>query len=912
MAATRTGVSLQFMAGSAGMQGFGLHFPRGTPGLPSAHQNLHEADFPISPAIINVIPRTMTRAAALVLSLSLAPLACAAPRQISGIYPHLAMFNNEGECGTGAVVPWADRLWVVTYAPHQPNGSSDKLYEITPDLQQIIRPESIGGTPANRMIHAESQQLFIGPYTIDAQRGVRTIPYSTMFGRHTGMARHLTDPAGKIVYATMEEGFYEVDVTSLAVKNLWVDEQLRKGGTAMKAVTETMEGRAADLPGYHGKGFYSSQGRYIYANNGEHGPDALRNPKAASGVLAEWDGKADQWTVVRRNQFTEVTGPGGITGGKPNDPVWSVGWDHKSLLLMLRDGGKWHTFRLPKASSSYDGAHGWNTEWPRIREVGDGPLLMTMHGMFWEFPRTFSAAHTAGIRPISSYIKVIGDFCAWQDQIVFGCDDSAKSEFLNKRKAKGRIAPPQSQSNLWFMKRAALTELGPTLSQGAVWLQEDVKAGEASDPFLFGGLSGGTSNYGLYLAVDGEKPTTIAIERDDSGSGKWTKWFTVTLNAAAGQWINFDWLNFRRTNDGGWEYHYWPSETGKGRGRGKATRDGVVDEQPPSPPVWIRLRSDQPLPKATALFTGGPARRPSDAESQSVFEGLATVSSDLTLAATVRARAENKGTLHCMPADGSALYELDADLKLQRVDDPAALAYHKANCAIPAGVLTVDAASITYTDDSGRRWRLPKGEPAFDKDGAAGPARVCREVCTERDLFNAGGTFYELPAENAGGFAKVRPVCTHNRRIHDYCSWRGLLIMTGVAADAPPGEHIIRSDDGKAAVWAGAVDDLWKFPRPTGTGGPWLDSAIKAGVPSDPCLIWGFARRELNVSHHSAGPVNFTVELDLTGDGLWVPWKTIAVPAGGTVLHVLPPEVQARWLRITPSHDCTASAVLSH
>jgi hypothetical protein len=69
------------------------------------------------------------------------------PRQISGIYPSLAMFNNEGECGTGAVVPFADRLWVVTYAPHMPKGSSDKLYEITPDLQQIVRPESIGGTP---------------------------------------------------------------------------------------------------------------------------------------------------------------------------------------------------------------------------------------------------------------------------------------------------------------------------------------------------------------------------------------------------------------------------------------------------------------------------------------------------------------------------------------------------------------------------------------------------------------------------------------------------------------------------------------------------------------------------------------------------------------------------------------------
>src|SRR5687767_11339922 len=91
----------------------------------------------------------------------------AAPFELSGIYPHLAVFNEERECGTGAVVPWADRLWVVTYAPHQPRGSTDKLYEITPDLRQIVRPESIGGTPANRFIHRESQQLFIGPYAID-------------------------------------------------------------------------------------------------------------------------------------------------------------------------------------------------------------------------------------------------------------------------------------------------------------------------------------------------------------------------------------------------------------------------------------------------------------------------------------------------------------------------------------------------------------------------------------------------------------------------------------------------------------------------------------------------------------------------------------------------------------------------
>ena len=80
------------------------------------------------------------------------------------------MYNEEGECGTGAVVPWAGRLWVITYGPHKPQGSTDKLYEITPGLKQIIRPESIGGTPANRMIHKESGQLSIGPYFIDEKK----------------------------------------------------------------------------------------------------------------------------------------------------------------------------------------------------------------------------------------------------------------------------------------------------------------------------------------------------------------------------------------------------------------------------------------------------------------------------------------------------------------------------------------------------------------------------------------------------------------------------------------------------------------------------------------------------------------------------------------------------------------------
>ena len=141
------------------------------------------------------------------------------PKSVAGVYPSLTMYNEEGECGTGAVVPWAGRLWVITYGPHKPQGSTDKLYEITPALKQIIRPESIGGTPANRMIHRESNQLSIGPYFIDERGKVRVIPYSRMPGRHTGTARHLKDPENKVYVATMEEGLYSVDVDGTG---LWV------------------------------------------------------------------------------------------------------------------------------------------------------------------------------------------------------------------------------------------------------------------------------------------------------------------------------------------------------------------------------------------------------------------------------------------------------------------------------------------------------------------------------------------------------------------------------------------------------------------------------------------------------------------------------------------------------------------
>lgn len=781
----------------------------------------------------------------------------------SGIYPHLAFFNQEDECGTGAVVPWGGRLWVITYGPHLPKGSSDKLYEIDPTLGLAIRPESIGGTPANRMVHRESVQLFIGPYVIDRNLKVRTISYDTMPGRLTGNARHLTDPAHKIYYATMEEGFYEVDVQSLAVKELYPD-------------ANHLTNHAGDLlPGYHGKGLYSGQGRLVYANNGELSSEAQKRPDIDSGCLAEWDGK--DWRVVRRNQFTEVTGPGDLLGNADpaGDPLWSLGWDHRSLLLMVLDEGQWHCFRLPKATHTYDGAHGWNTEWPRIRDIGEFDFLMTMHGMFWRFPRNFSALNTSGIRPRSTYLKVIGDFCRWNDRLVFGCDDAAKSEFLNKRAAKGKLAGPgQSQSGLWFTDPGTPGRLGAPLGRGAVWLRDQVRANTWSDPFLFAGFM----RRSAHLAHQGSESLQFEFEVDRQGNGQWEWLQSVVVPPKGHAWVEF------------------PSDI-KGE--------------------WIRVRTSRDGTSMTVLFTYANINR-QPATPDVLFDGLARTTDGPFMGGLVRCQGNNTRTLHMVAEsiEGHArkdvgYYELNESMNLQKVNDPRLHAWLKTNAAIPTGILSVDAASAIYVADDGRRWRLPKGDSAFDDLTGIGLARIDREVVTERDLFNCHGTFYELPADNAGGFAKVRPITTHQRRITDYCSWRGLLVMTGIYG-GQDNRHIIRSADGKAAVWVGVVDDLWQLGKPVGRGGPWNKTSVKAGVPSDPYLMTGYDQKTLSLSHQGSETVSMTVEVDITGEGDWVTYRSFDVTAGNTINHDFPAAFQAYWVRVTPAANVVATAQLDY
>ncbi len=749
--------------------------------------------------------------AALVAGLLSLNFGCAkepAPLCVSGVYPHLAMTNGEGECGTGAVVPWAGSLWAVTYGPHCPVGSTDKLYQVTPDLKQVVRPESVGGTPANRLIHRESGKLSIGQYLVSSDGAVETIPLVKMPGRLTGAARHLTDPAHKIYVTDMEEALYEVDVTKTPAETRTVIRDGHNKAAFDKLFRETgatppagwSEAEDSTLFGYHGKGTCSGFGRVFYANNGQDSEAARRDPRTPSGSLAFWQPGMKNWELIRTNQFTEVTTRDGVYGNEhpEKNAIWALGWDHRSVILTTTDDGQtWHDYRLPKGSHSYDGAHGWNTEWPRIREIGTGDdFLATMHGTFWKFPADFAPGHAAGVRPRSTYLKVIGDFCRWGDRVVFGCDDHAKCEFLNVRPLKGKRPEARpSESNLWFVEPERLDALGPREGKGAVWSGDAVKPGQASDPFLFAGYD----QTWLWLNV----PAVLQV--DEKGDGKWTTW--------------------KRLTPGGYDLADAP--------RGE----------------WVRLVASATSSNAFAVF-------------------------------------------HCTSAGAGAVGGGTPTLPAFTMTAPAAAATVFENDApIPQGQILADAASLVYVDNGVRR-RLPRRTAS----SAATSGRLCREVSTERDLLHAGEIFYELPAENAGGFRYIHPVAATDRKIVDYDTWKGCLVL--------------KEADG--ALKIGVADDLWALGRPVGVGGPWKDTKVAANEPSDAYLANGFGRKALELK--ADADVTVVLEADIDGNGTWVAAGAYPVKANAPRTVKLPSAFSAYWVRVRANRACTATAqfVYSH
>lgn len=201
-----------------------------------------------------------------------------------------------------------------------------------------------------------------------------------------------------------------------------------------------------------------------------------------------------------------------------------------------------------------------------------------------------------------------------------------------------------------------------------------------------------------------------------------------------------------------------------------------------------------------------------------------------------------------------------------------------------------------------QRYLLPKSGQTWDHAWNTEWMRI-RHAVTERLLMDAHGTFFELPPFAYGGqIWGIRPICTHLRVVPDFCHWRGLFVMASDQIDHDQGQP-------QSGLWFGNIDDLWSMGKPTGWGGPWRNSPVKAGDVSDPFLMTGYDAKMLHLHCESEETVTFEIEIDFLGNGSWMPYGSFALPKRKPYLHhEFPAAFSAHWVRIKVDRDCTATA----
>ena len=95
-------------------------------------------------------------------------------------------------------------------------------------------------------------------------------------------------------------------------------------------------------------------------------------------------------------------------------------------------------------------------------------------------------------------------------------------------------------------------------------------------------------------------------------------------------------------------------------------------------------------------------------------------------------------------------------------------------------------------------------------------------------------------------------------------------------------------------------------------GGPWANSRIKSGEPSDPYLMTGYDQKSVSISHSSPESVNISLEIDIDGNGSWVVYRTFTVKSGETIRHEFPEAFGAYWARGRADHDTTATMIFEY
>ena len=415
--------------------------------------------------------------------------------EIKGVFPHLSVVaEHEGrsEAGIGALLPWANKLWMIGYVAHI-HGNGPGLYSIDEKMDIEKHPESVTGTFANRFSRQDLNVAIIGPHLIDANGDVKT--YGDLKNqRLTATMSHLTDK-GKVYFLTMEGLFYEASLDdNMEVKFLF------------NLVDELNIPKDAQV---HFKSAFTGNGRVVVANNSYYHDEHLG--KRHAGRLAEWNGNV--WKIIDDNPYVEVSGKNNDTY---QNTMVATGWDAKSVILKSFNSvsNEWSTYRLPKGSHSFD--HAWNTEWMRVREAQTERFLMDIHGIIYELPMMSYEGKIWGIKPVAYHLRLIPDYCFWRGLFVLAGDQTDHGV-------------GQPQSNLLFMNIDDLWNMGKPTGWGSVWRNEDVEAKNPSVQFLMTGFDKKV----LHITNHSAHEVTFTIEVDYTGNGTWNNYFTFLIEAGS-------------------------------------------------------------------------------------------------------------------------------------------------------------------------------------------------------------------------------------------------------------------------------------------------------------------------------------------------------------------------------------------
>ena len=67
-----------------------------------------------------------------------------------------------------------------------------------------------------------------------------------------------------------------------------------------------------------------------------------------------------------------------------------------------------------------------------------------------------------------------------------------------------------------------------------------------------------------------------------------------------------------------------------------------------------------------------------------------------------------------------------------------------------------------------------------------------------------------------------------------------------------------------------------------------------------------------SVALTATSATRITLEVDVDGTGLWVPYRTFGMESGKTVTHTFPEGFSAYWVRATSDTATTASVVFTY